>query len=329
MSAHTMKATRIENRENYITRTSTLDVHAHIESLLGSAYRAYRQAWEQAGPDNIPAFPVHLDLELADLCNKTCLFCPRNLERHPHFQGMVGTGETLSDDIIQRLAAEAGAHGLRSLNLGAGCEPLINDNVLEVVNRFHAAGVIDSWIITNGVLLERWIEPILDSGLVNLFVSIDAHTEATYRQLRGEGFADVFNGVLKFIAAREQRNAGLPLVRVSFIDHPRNRHEREDFVNFWTDKVDMVDVQNFFDYAVEDFTLRHPPKRACRDPYRRLVVRGNGEVIPCASDFGLDLVLGDVRTQSLKQIWEGARLARVRTALAKGTHFKCNFCQTI
>jgi radical SAM protein with 4Fe4S-binding SPASM domain len=324
-----MSEKRLINRDNYIWRKSNMDVHAHIGNILGTKYTEYRQAWDHSGPDSIPSFPVHLDLELADQCNKQCLFCPRNLNNHENFRGIVGTHEKLSWETIAGIAEEAGQYGLRSLNLGAGCEPLINDHALDVVELFHAKGIVDSWIITNGVLLDRWIKPILDSCIVNLFVSIDAYTEETYRKLRGEGFQDVCQGVLNFLETREKKNKKLPLVRVSFIDHPLNHHEIDDFLSFWTDKVDMVDIQKFFNYSVNDFTLRTPPKRQCLDPFRRLAVRGNGQVIPCASDFGLDIVVGDIKTQSLKAIWDGASLAKVRSDLLSGQNYKCKYCQTV
>ena len=315
--------------ENNICRLSKFDVHEYLGNIIGKRYIEYRKAWDSACPDNIPVFPIHLDLELADRCNKKCHFCPRNLETHPNFKGLIGTGAVLSDRVIKNLVKECSEKNLYSINFGTGNEPLLCDNLIDVLESFHAGGVVDYWVITNGVLLSRWTNRILGSSLVNLYVSIDAYTEDTYRSLRGIGFDTVRQAVLDLIDERERRNLALPLVRVSFIEHPYNVHELEPFISFWQDKVDFIDAQTFYDYRLQDDGPPRTKKRDCLDPYRRLAVHATGLVVPCASDFGLDLHIGNVKNQSLEEIWNGAGLAKVREDLMRNSNSKCAFCLTM
>ena len=75
----------------------------------------------------------------------------------------------------------------RSYPGGAFAEPLIHNRVFDMVAYAHKNGIIDSRIITNGLLLNKYFDQIFDSGLVNLFVSIDAFSEDKYREIRGFG----------------------------------------------------------------------------------------------------------------------------------------------
>ncbi|MCA8976691.1 MAG: radical SAM protein, partial [Planctomycetes bacterium] len=200
-----------------VRRLSAADVHEHLATVLGPRYREYRAAWAAAGPTAIPPFPIHLDLELRDNCNQRCVFCPRNTDEHPDLPYPINTSAELDAAALQRLTAEAAAQGLWSINLGAFAEPLIHKHVFDIVRDFHAAGVVDSRIITNGLLLDRHVDAVFASGLVQLFVSIDAHTEATYARQRGPGHDRVVRNVLDFVAERRRRGALLPLVRVSYV----------------------------------------------------------------------------------------------------------------
>jgi radical SAM protein with 4Fe4S-binding SPASM domain len=315
--------------DNYIQRKAKFDVHAYLGNIIGKRYTAYRNAWACANADNIPSFPIHLDLQLADRCNKKCHFCPRDLDSHPGFKGLIGTGAVLEQHLIQRLVDECSEKNLYSINFGAGNEPLLCDNLLDVLGAFHKGGVVDSWVITNGVLLDRWVDRILESPLVNLYVSIDAYTAETYAKLRGTGFNAVRQAVLSLMNTRARRNLALPLVRVSFIKHPTNLHELEPFVSFWKDIVDFIDIQTFYDYRVLGNDTARSKQRDCLDPYKRLAVQATGAVVPCASDFGLGLQVGNIKNQRLKEIWDGAALAEVRENVRLERNSKCTLCQTM
>lgn len=313
--------------ENRVRRYSNKDLHDYLGELLGPKYTEYRNAWNSAGPEAIPTFPIHLDIELADRCNKKCVFCPRHIESHPHFRGKTQTGMQIDADVLKRVVEECRTKPLYAVNFGFGSEPLLCSNLIDLLDDFHSTGVVDSWIITNGVLLQKWIDRILDSSLTSLYVSIDAVSEETYRKLRGGGFNKVVSAVLEILEKRAGRGSRLPVVRVSFIDHPDNRHEMDAFLRFWEDKVDFIDVQTFFDYQNTDMSQVGAKRRNCLDPFRRLCLRGNSVVIPCASEFGIDLQMGNIAEQSLEEIWHGAKLNKVREDLRDGANLNCEFCQ--
>lgn len=311
-----------------VRRLSAADIHEHLGGVLGPRYRAYRAAWAAAGPAAVPAFPVHLDLELRDNCNQRCVFCPRNTDEHPDLPYSINTSAELSDPWLVRLQGEAREHGLWSINLGAFAEPLINKNVFAVVEGFHAAGVVDSRIITNGLLLDRYTDAVFASGLVQLFVSIDAFRSETYTRQRGPGYERVVANLLGFLAERRRRGAVLPVVRVSFVVTEQNEAELDEFVAFWSQHVDFVDVQARTDYHAAAVGQVRVRKFHCIDPFRRLAVLANGDILPCCTFWGRTLPIGNLSTGGLLDAWRGSAMQKVRSDLLGDRCAVCVSCQS-
>ena len=282
-----------------VTRLSQEDAEARLIDLLGSRYAEYRNAWNSAGPDSIPAFPIHLDLELYDNCNQSCVFCPRNTTIHKDLIYPINTSQRLEARIMERVLEEVQVMGLYSVNFGAYAEPLLNTSIFELVRRFHAAGVVDSRVISNGLLLHKYRDSIIDSGLVNLFISIDAFSEQTYRKQRGPGYDRIVRNLLDFLELRAKLGASLPIVRASFVVTDDNRKELGDFVEFWGDKVDFIDVQSKTDYRTSALAQERTRTFDCIDPFRRVAIISNGDILPCCTFWGRTLPVGNITGQTI------------------------------
>ena len=296
-----------------------------LGEYIGGRYPEYRKAWYNAGQDHTPAFPVHLDIELADACNQNCTFCPRNRKTHPRLPYKLNTKAILKEEWLAKMFREAEAKGLYSINIAFG-EPLVYPKVFQVIRRFHKIGVVDSRIVTNGLWLDRFYDEIFDSGLVNLYVSIDAFSEETYRKQRGRGYDMVVNNVLCFLEERKRRNSLLPATRVSFVETKVNRHELQAFRNFWEDKVELMDIQFYQDF--NNFQTRKGAKKwHCIDPFRRVAVTANGDILPCCTFYGKLLPIGNIERDTIEDAWNSERMAGIRKALVNGSSRVCLACQ--
>ena len=107
---------------------------------------------------------------------------------------------------------------MKSINFGAFAEPLIHKNLWNLIKFSHENGIVDSRVITNGLLLNRFTEEIFASGLINLFVSIDANSPETYTKIRGKGFQKVKQNVIDLVEEKKRRNSFFPIIRVSWVD---------------------------------------------------------------------------------------------------------------
>ena len=270
-------------------------------------------------------FPVHLDIELVDACNQSCSFCPRNKETHPDVPYPINTKAILLDESIGKIINEAKENNLYSINIAFG-EPLIARNVFEVIKQFHQNGVIDSRLVTNGILLSKYTDDIFDSGLVNLYISVDAFSEETYKKQRGSGYGKVVNNVLQFLAEREKRNSFLPITRVSFVENHHNTHEVDTFKVFWADKVDLIDIQFYQDFNKFTYNVKQK-KWQCIDPFRRIAITADGSILPCCTFYGKCLSIGNIKNMSITDAWRSERMEMVRENLLNDREPICLACQ--
>jgi radical SAM protein with 4Fe4S-binding SPASM domain len=320
-----------QTRDN-ICRYSETDIEEVLERLIGPGYRRYRERWNTAGPGVLPDFPVHLDIEVNDRCNQSCRMCPRNSRMHGKMRYRLNTGAVLAYSNYCRVIDEGAERNLASVNLGAFAEPLLNPEVFRMVAYAHKRGVVDTRLITNGLLLDRFIDQVFGSGLVHLFVSLDAHTEDTYSRIRGRGFTKVQANLQILLEEKRRRDSVLPIVRVSFLEMGINRREKEEFISFWRNRVDFVDIQLFDDFNADPtgpVNLKTPKKWSCRAPWVRMSVLAKGDILPCCNFFGRNIPLGNLAHMTLQQAWESEAMARVRKGILADDLDNCSICQRV
>jgi radical SAM protein with 4Fe4S-binding SPASM domain len=307
------------------------EVEQYLSNLLGDDYSNYRSEWARTSEldQSAPIAPVHLDIEMQDFCNQSCVMCPRNTDVHTNLTYEINKKHEIDLVRLKEVISDSVASGVMSLNFGAFSEPLIHRDLWDLIQFSHSQGIIDTRVITNGLLLNRWKNEIFESGLVNLFISVDAFTENTYQQIRGKGFNKVIENILAIVKERELRGSSLPIIRVSWVDMEVNKNEKEEFLNYWTGLVDHVDIQTWSDFTNVPVKVDVSVPRIfdCRSPWQRLSILANGDILPCCDFNGRGLVLGNIQEHSLLEVWQGARLAEVRENLLADRSPTCSACQ--
>ena len=318
--------------QDNITRYSEKDIDNILINALGEKYSEYRNLWNNSSYTNIPKFPVHIDFELNDFCNQSCIMCPRNSKKHPDINYTFNSKDKFEFQTFKQIIDEGVLEGLQSINLGAFAEPLLNENTFKMIKYASSKGIVDTRLITNGLLLEKNIDNIFESKLVNLFVSIDAYSEEQYFKIRGNGFERVKNSLEKLLKERTLRGSVLPIIRVSFVDMDTNKHEKEQFIEYWKKKVDFIDIQVFDDYNVDikkEFDFSKKKKWDCYSPFARLAILSNGNILPCCNFFGRNIPIGNIHKSSIKQIWNSKKINDIRDGIVNDTNRNCSICQRI
>lgn len=297
-------------RKSITTEFQIGDWERPFHEAFGEDYRAYRAAWDKAGPAWTPEFPLHIDFQLMDQCNMRCTFCPRD---EPVMEAMGAKGElnrgtkmTLVD--FKKVIDEGERYGLRAINLGATAEPLIHPDVVEMVRYARQHGVFDIRMITNGLLLkEKMIRRLYEAGLTYLGVSIDSVNPETYRQVRKNDLAKVVKNVEMAVAIRREMQLEFPRIRVSFVDSPEAHDEFPAFLEQWKNKVDWVELQDFDDFggATTNFTFN------CAEPFRRLMVWASG-IVGCIAWTAERYPYGHLHGQSIKEAWDSQAIRDLR-----------------
>ena len=140
-----------------------------------------------------------LQVEPTTRCNFTCGFCcGRHMDQTDQswedFQAALDTFPRVQHVEIQ----------------GEG-EPLLHPQFFAMADLARARGIKTS-TITNGSLVGSRIEPILDSGISALMVSIESADAEDFRTIRGGRLEDVTRGITALIRARDARGQAAPTV---------------------------------------------------------------------------------------------------------------------
>ena len=184
---------------------------------------------------------------------------------------------------------------------------------------------------------------LINAGLTKLNVSLDAFTEETYDKMRvGGDFNVTKKNILDFIEVRNELKKKIPKVKVSFVQTKINQDEFDNFVNFWSDKVDGISIQNlqnpfengkFKDSSKKellelDEKSKAPEKFCCPEPFKRITIRGTGDVIGCCSLAASDLVVGNWKNEKIAKIWNGDKMKKLQKIHKEGRYFENPICKS-
>ncbi len=278
----------------------------------------------------LPDFPPMVRIETTTRCNLACTHCPNSvLSGNPDFLGDIDN--ELYFKIIDEIAAEAPDTVVRPFG---GGEPLMKKDIAKLIKYASDKGVKHLGLNSNGlILIPKKRKELIEAGLSNLEVSIDAATKEAYRKIRQ---SDLFDRVVaNTLAYIEESKAYNPsnIVTVSFVLQNDNRAEVDQFRDFWTGKADDVLIRDYHHhnelvddhgrFKTRDFKYRPP----CPFLWYRMSVHTDGTAKFCEYDWEGKHGIGDLKTHTIKEIWHGERLNALRREHVCGT-FDYPFCNS-
>jgi len=275
-------------------------------------------------------FPPMVMIDTTTRCNLACSHCPNSILAED--TSWLGDMETdLYRKIVDEIADENPDTLLRPFD---GGEPLMRKDLGKLIGYAKKRGIRRVSINTNGLLMNRKrAKELIDAGLDDVEFSIDAFTAETYRKIRGSRHYDrLIGNIEEFLKLRRELRPSLT-VTVSFVSQPDNKHEEKTFTEHWSSIVDRVDIRPLHEHGgLVPITGRSAEVTGNRWPcpflWNRIIVNHDGKVRFCEFDWKADHALGDVRLQSLKEIWNSADYQRLREQHIEGAfeHPYCRAC---
>jgi cyclic pyranopterin phosphate synthase len=137
----------------------------------------------------------YLRLSLTDRCNLKCLYCVPEEDRSQSFSSLAHN-DLLSYEELLRVVRVAVSMGISKLRITGG-EPLIRKNVMPFIEQLaEIDNLNDIRITTNGVLLEKFAEPLAAAGIKKINISLDTLQPERFARITGvDCFAQVWQGI--------------------------------------------------------------------------------------------------------------------------------------
>ena len=298
-----------------------------LTRIYGKRYTTYRNNYQAACRFEFePEFPLYLMIEQTYSCN---LKCPSCIHGFPEDKKKFNSDtKVMPRDLFEQIIIEGEKNNCPSIAFHVNDEPLIVPDLPDRIAYAKEHGFMDLFIVTNGTLLNpKLTKDLIDAGLTRILFSIDAATSPTYEKVRPGlkgGFEQICKNLNFLVETKKSRNLILPATRASFVESEINRHETEEFIKKFSKLVDYIDIQGFSSYY--DRNLDLIPKDAkkaeykCSAPWRELIIRANGDVLPCCTFYGYEIVVGNVYETSLKDIYQGKLVKQLRKEFKEGVY---------
>jgi len=172
-----------------------------------------------AKPLKIRQMPVHLQVEISTFCNLNCVMCPRTrLVKKPDHM------------ILNRFSTLFHAVRPATINLSGLGEPLLHPQISDII-RFCRSGGAAVNFPTSLAVPTGAMAPLVESGIDQLKISIDAATPETYRSIRGKDcFTLVVDNIREINRLKNSADAKKPDLRFNVAVQSLNIDELADIV---------------------------------------------------------------------------------------------------
>ena len=180
---------------------------------------------------------LSLRITLTNRCNVNCLYC--------HHDGMVKSKDEMTADELYTICKIAKKIGVRKIRLSGG-EPLLKNDIVEIVEKIASLDFKDISMTTNGILLEKYAQKLKDSGLDRVNVSLDTLNRETFEFITKKDYLeDAKRGILKAV------EVGLYPVKINMvIMKDINQDEIDDMFEFCKENnivlqlIELIESEN-------------------------------------------------------------------------------------
>lgn len=267
----------------------------------------------------LPEVPPGGGLEITSGCNLNCLMCDTHSATRPAGQ--------MSLDMFARGLDELDAIGCKHLSYHTIGEPTIHKQFDTILQLSHERG-FQVFLSTNGMLLDRYVDALTRWPVATLRFSIDGATKETYERIRVGGDFDRLLANLRLMHDAVVAGDLPTTMQIDVTMSQDNLHEVPLFFEVFGPYVDddQISLRPINSLAAgardyyQDVKLIDDHERMipCPQLWEVLYVGHDGRVSACCRDYHGQLVVGDVTKQSLRQIWLGEAISKLRAGHLAG-----------
>jgi len=271
-------------------------------------------------------YPIHLDIEVTNYCTLKCPICPRQfMKREKGFM----TWKTL------RKIIEESKEETKTIYFHHMGDPLLHPELFDMIQYIKDSGM---WIAisTNAVLLtENTSRKLFETGLDFLYVSFDSLNKDTYEKVRkGASFHQVLDNIEKCIKIRRSKDSFNTHLELQIIEMEYNIKEVEKYKKYFELKIKGIGkvAVKPFDRWAGQVTDRSPRPRTakefvCTMLNYSMTIEQNGDVTLCCRDYDNFTLMGNIHSNSIKEIWNSLKYEEIRQAHREKDFSKLKYCK--
>ena len=283
-------------------------------------------------------FPLSINIEPTGLCNFSCNYC-----KHSDSEYKKANNSILSSELFFNFITVVQSSGfmLKNITFAGFGEPLLHPEISFMIKEAKKVAR-NVTLITNGSLLtQNLIDEIIDAGLSNIRISLQGVNKDDY--YRVSAYKMDFD---KFIANLEYLNTNKRTCKVCLKApvYNNDKSSYHDYYCLYNELCDDLIFEGLLPIVDSDiieqnsesniFTnVKEVEARICPLPFYMLSIKSTGNVFPCCYSSETNdnarvqsLLLGDISSSTIVDIWGSVKLNNVRTAILKEEYSKYPSC---
>lgn len=273
----------------------------------GSSYLNKVLTWLRTGKRFRPSFPRTVEFQTLSVCNAKCVFCPHALspELIPHGR--------MEDGLIEKIAKECGRHLVGHINPYLTNEPLADKRMPAILRLLRKTNPLSKTKINSNaqLLSEEMGAGLIESGLSQLWFSVNGYSPETYKASMNLDFDLTMRNIDAFLALKKRLGKKRPSLKVTTIHTKLVEHELEGAKAYWAARGVPFAIHHMDNRAGEGVRAiapgAHSRRPNCDLFLKQAYIVENGDMILCCHDWRQSVVLGNVASSSIREVWNSPR----------------------
>jgi len=258
-------------------------------------------------------FPLHVDIESASTCNMNCPMCYRNQLKH--------TGQ-MDFNLFKKAVDECADNNVFSIRLSWRGETLTHPMIKEMIS-YATRKIKNVSFLTNAFYI--------DENMCDCFIE----NQVSYIAVSFDGIKEVYDSIrhpAKFIYSykyletlkNKKTKAGstLPQVRLCTI-WPAIKENPDEYYNTMKKVSDYIVCNPYINFKGK---VRLKKDFICQYPWERIVIGYDGTTQCCTGWNADDIHLGNLKEDSIYEMWHSDLMKKVRSIHASGRRMEINSC---
>ena len=283
--------------------------------------------------------PIRIWIEPTNACNLKCKLCPQSLGGFPS-KGIMDL------ELMKKISSELRSIQPKLVTLHLSGEPLLHPDIPQLISIIKKEK-LNTALSTNGLLMTKQkIEKIIEAGLDCIRIDFAANKER-YEEIRQNSVWDaVYENIKRLIELKRQKTSFKPLVLIFNIDvvkskkeSARNLNSLKELFNNGSVKTLNIELHKWAgEFAreaeesglYEKLSLPDIPKGKyfpCPHIFGSFGITWDGDVVPCCRDLKKDFIIGNIKDNSIMQLWNSEKLMELRQKQIEKKYMDIPLCR--
>ena len=177
--------------------------------------------------------------------------------------------------------------------------------------------------------MQHYCHKIINSGLDEISFSFDGADKGAYESIRVNAiYEETLFNIRRFLQIKKELNSRKPFTILQNVQLNGQKFDRREYRMLFrqlpVDKFYNIPAHN---WAGQLWQRKNCKKHPCAAIWYRLAVGWDAKVYACCNDLDGKLLIGDLSTDSLMDVWNGAQMVFLRKTMLDNRYEEIAVCK--